>query len=113
MNDSPTLPLLQRFLTPSGRLFNIIERIGIRNHYLGIRLLNDDHGAITAAIEARHRPDLTEAVLQRWLEGAGRTPRTWATLITVLRRIGLNALAQDIETGIVFLFSTKNAHCVS
>ena len=100
INNRPTLPLLQRFPTPSGRLFNIFERIGTRNHDLGIRLLNDATGAITDSIEARHRPDqnrITEAVLQKWLEGTGRTPQTWATLITVLREVGHNVLAEEIE----------------
>ena len=100
VNDRPTLPLLQRFLTSSGRLFKTIERIGTRNHDLGIRLLNDATGAITGAIEANYRDNqnrITEAILQRWLEGTGRTPQTWATLVTVLREIGHNVLAQDIE----------------
>ena len=96
--DTPTLPLLQHFPTQSGNI-NILERIAVRSHSLGIRLLKDDTGAITSNIEVRYRPDQTrisEAILQRWLEGTGRKPQSWATLVTVLQEIGLSVLAKEI-----------------
>ena len=82
----PTLPLLQRFPTQSGGAIKIIERIGAsKNHDLGICLLNDDHGALTGIIEAQYKRDpptrATEAILQKWLLGTGRTPQSWHTLI--------------------------------
>ena len=98
--EKPTILLLKRFPTQSGGIIPIIERIGVKSHDLGICLLKDDHGAITDSIEARHKPDqnrITEAVLQKWLQGTGRAPQSWATLITVLREIGLNALAKEIR----------------
>ena len=98
---NPTLPLLQRFPTKSGGVIKIIERIGTSNHDLGIHLLNDDYGTITASIEAQYKHDppsrTTEGILQKWLQGTGRTPQTWDTFITVLREIELNTLAQEIE----------------
>ena len=100
ISQIPTLPLLQRFPTAFGGVINIVERIGTKNHQLGIRLLNDDTGAITSIIEADHRHNMTrttEAILQRWLEGTGRTPRSWPTLIAVLKEIDHNFLAQEIE----------------
>ena len=103
--SQPTLPLLLRFPTRSGGSFNIIERIETKNHNLGIRLLDDATGAITGNIEAHYKNDLptrtTEAILKKWLEGTGRIPRTWATLVTVLREIELNALAKEIEDNLV------------
>ena len=104
----PTLPLLQRFPTKSGGVIKIIERIGTSNHDLGIRLLNDDYGTITAIIEAHYKHDpptrTTEAILQRWLQGTGRTPQIWDTLITVLREIELYVLAQAVKDN---LFSSQ------
>ena len=93
----PTLPLLH-ILTTSFKSIKIIERIAVKNHSLGILLLNDDSGAVTRNIEAQYRPDqdkITEAILQRWLEGTGRKPQSWATLITVLKEIELNTLAEE------------------
>ena len=98
--SKPTIPLLKRLTTQSGGIIPIIERIGVKSHDLGICLLKDDTGTITDAIEAQHRPDqnrITEAILQKWLQGTGRTPQSWATLITVLREIELNVLAQEIK----------------
>ena len=101
----PTLPLLQRFPTKSRGVIKIIDKIGTGNHDLGIRLLNDDDGTITANIEAQYKHDppsrTTEDFLQKWLRGTGRTPQTWHTLITVLREIELNSLAQEIEENLL------------
>ena len=100
IRDRPTLPLLQLFPTQSGGVVNILERIAVKSHSLGIRLLKDDTGAITSNIEAQYRPDQTrisEAILQRWLEGTGRKPQSWATLVTVLKEIDLAVLAKEIE----------------
>ena len=38
-----------------------------------------------------------EEIFHKWLNGTGRTPKSWATLVTVLREIGMAALAHDIE----------------
>ncbi|CAI8025304.1 hypothetical protein GBAR_LOCUS14629 [Geodia barretti] len=93
----PTLPRLQTLTTAFGSV-RIIERMGVKNHDLGICLLNDDTGAITSNIEAQYAPDqnrITKAILQRWLEGTGRTPQSWVTLLTVLREIELKSLAEE------------------
>ena len=85
--DTPTLPLLKHFPTQSGNV-TILERIAVRSHSLGIRLLKENTGAITSNIESQYRPDQTrisEAILQKWLEGTGRKPQSWATLVTVLQ----------------------------
>ena len=87
-------------LMPQILTSNIVQRIGTKNHYLGIHLLNDDTGAITSTIEAECKPDqirTTEAILRKWLDGTGRTPYSWETLVTVLREIELNTLAQDVR----------------
>ena len=71
---------------------------------MGILILNDESGQITATIEAQYRPDqtrITKAILKRWLEGTGRTPQSWATLITVLREVDLNVLAKQIKDNLV------------
>ena len=103
--EKPTLPLLQRFPAQSEGVIKIIEGIGTRHHDLGIRLLNDEHGTITDVIEAQYKHDpptrTTEAILQKWLQGTGKTPQTWHTLITVLKEIELNTLAQEIKKNLL------------
>ena len=100
MSDKPTLPLLQHFTTPSGDAISITQRIAGNSHILGIRLLNDTYGSITANIKAQYRHDqcqMIEEIFRKWLEGTGRTPQTWATLVTVLREMQMAALAHNIE----------------
>ena len=101
----PTLPLLQRFPTKTRGVIKIIENIGTKHHDLGIHLLNDEDGTITANIKDQYKHDppsrTTEAILQKWLQKTGRTPQTWDTLITVLREIELNNLAQEIEENLL------------
>ena len=67
---------------------------------LGIHLLEDATGSITDAIEKEYLPNTAEVVvkiLQRWIEGQGRKPLSWVTLIEVLRDIKLFELAHEIE----------------
>ena len=100
LSDPPTLPQLLMFRKRSGGVLNIIEKVTQKYHDLGIRLLNDCDSTITNNIEAQHRPDntrITKAILQKWLQGTGREPRSWSTLITVLREIELTTLAKEIS----------------
>ena len=47
--------------------------------------------------EHYHVRGIVLKILQRWLEGMGKHPTTWATLIKVLRDVDLSQLANDIE----------------
>ena len=99
-SDTPTLPLLQRMPTGSGNSIRIIQEIGAKYRSLGIFLLNDDNGAITSEIiEAHHHQPLsiTFEIFSRWLQGSGRDPKTWDTLITVLRDVQLSQLVRRID----------------
>ena len=100
-SDKPTLQLLLRFPKKSGSVIEIIEYIGDKHHELGVRLLDDASGDTVCKIESQYGPEktrfVTEAILRRWLLGAGRKPQSWTTLTTVLREIELNALAEEIE----------------
>ena len=97
MSDKPTLPQLHNFPTPSN---GVIQRVAENSHTLGILLLDDKNGNITANIKAQYRPDqcqIAEEIFRKWLDGTGRTPQTWATLVTVLRGMQMETLANEIE----------------
>ena len=67
---------------------------------LGTLLLNDDTGAKTAAIvdiRQRNASKINYQILQQWIQGGGRQPVTWNTLVGVLRSIKLSELANTIE----------------
>ena len=81
---------MKDLLSFSDRKVNIVERIGV--HYLkfGIFLLEDSDGVIVKALEKEHlknAEDINMAILQRWLQGKGKKPITWSTLINVLQNI--------------------------
>ena len=100
ISDKPTLPQLQHLKIPSGDAINIIQRIAEKITTLGIGLLNDTYGDITANIEAQYRHDqcrMAKEIFRKWLEGTGRTPQTWATLVTVLREMQMGSLADETE----------------
>ena len=97
--DQPSLPLLLEFPGQTRRL-NIIEEIGTRYRMLCPLLLNDTSGAITKAITQQFQNnaiDINFEILTQWIQGKGRAPVTWETLVEVLKRIALAELAREIN----------------
>ena len=74
----------------------------IQNEYetLGMQLLNDSDGLKIRSIETAQRGDphrITVVILQEWLQGKGRLPVTWQTLVECLRDANLHVVAGYIE----------------
>ena len=96
--DRPTLPQLINFETRSGGI-NITESIGLHYKQLGPLLLQDNDGTITETIEREcfyKVKEINQEILQRWIQGKGRQPLQWSTLIDVLKKIELSPLAKKI-----------------
>ena len=88
-----------RFKTRSGNI-NILKQIGAHYWELGILLLDDDTGADTQAIIEHHHEDATKIniqIFQKWIQGRGKLPVEWSTLVEVLKDIGLSELAIKME----------------
>ena len=82
-----------------GVKLNIAEKIGANYFDFGVLLLEDEDGDQITAIEKEHRGNAMEInrqILRMWLKGKGRRPVTWATLVSVLKDVGLVKLAEDI-----------------
>ena len=97
--DRPTLLQLTYFKTSSGNM-NVTERIGISYGKLGPLLLRDNDGSVTQSIRDQYHHDaakINQEILQRWIQGKGRQPVQWSTLIDVLKKIELSPLAKEIE----------------
>ena len=78
----------------------IINTIGTRWRDLGILLDFDETGRTLDRIAREHQLhpiDCCTEMLRKWLEGRGRQPATWATLIDLLKDADINDLAQDLE----------------
>ena len=88
-----------RFKTRSGNI-NVLKQIGAHYWELGILLLDDDTGADTQAIIEHHHEDATKInihILQKWIQGRGKLPVEWSTLVEVLKDVGLSELAIKME----------------
>ena len=82
------------------RKINIPQEIGSKYFLFGILLLEDHSGAKVHAVSQRHGDSLQMInleILLEWLAGKGKQPVSWQTLTDILRDIGCNALASDIE----------------
>ena len=87
------------FKTTLGRI-NVLEQIGPHYRDLGILLLDDTTGAVTKAILEQYNYDATKIIFEifeRWIQGKGKLPVEWDTLIEVLNDIGLSELANKIK----------------
>ena len=93
------LPQLICFKTRSGRI-NILEQIGTHYRELGILLLDDTTGAVTKAIIEQYNYDATKIIFEifeKWIQGKGKLPVEWDTLIEVLNDIELSELGNKIK----------------
>ena len=94
------------FALPSrGGTINVIRKIVAHYFMFGVFLLNDDNGTLVRALTSQHHhydaENITTAILQCWLDGKGKTPVSWATLIGALREIDLDELADQIENALL------------
>ena len=94
-----TLPQLISFKTPSGSI-NVLEQIGTHYRKLGVLLLDDTTGKITKAIIERYQNDATNIIFEifeKWIEGRGKQPVEWSTLVEVLKDIQLTELVKEMK----------------
>ena len=110
VDDRPTLPTLRDF-PGKGRSIDIAAQIGTDYSMLGTLILEDNNGKKVDNIKKAKLGDPVDtavAILKMWVEGKGKTPVTWQTLVTCLRKTGLNVLADDIETVLSEHIDRKN-----
>eukprot|EP00731_Ephydatia_muelleri_P006436 Em0003g684a len=95
----PTLLQLLAFPGEGGPI-NVAEQIGVYFTTFGILLLNDDTGAVVQAIARQHMlnaEQINMEIFRRWLQGSGRRPVVWQTLVECLDQAGLKRLAEIIQ----------------
>ena len=93
------MPEFLNFPTARGSM-NLAQKISTNFSSFGILLLQDEGGEQVAAIIRQCQgtaEDINREVFSRWLRGSGCTPVSWATLVSVLHRVGLHELASDIQ----------------
>ena len=81
------------------RKISIPQEIGVKYCAFGLLLLEDHNGARIRALAHKHMNDSHEInieIIEEWLDGKGKHPVTWKTLIEVLHEIELHILAEEI-----------------
>lgn len=95
--DTPSIHTLLHYDTGDGHI-SIPQHIGIKYQEFGIMLLETDYSYIEV-LERQYMKDavqINSRILQDWLNGKGKQPKAWATLIEVLQSIELSTLANII-----------------
>ena len=103
----PTLPKLLKFPCKR-RSVNIVSEIGANYTTFGILLLDDQTGARITAIAQKHANNgehINMEILQEWLQGRGKGPVTWQTLIEILKDTGLSELAKVIKANLSQIYT--------
>ena len=97
-DERPDLLKLLNFPSKSGNI-SIPQQVGSKCFMFGVLLLNDKTGTEVNAIVTQYRGDaeqINSEILRLWIGGKGK-PLSWDSLIDVLKLIGLNTLADDIQ----------------
>ena len=84
----------------TGKKIEIINTIAPKWKAFGIHFDFDEQGHTLDRIDNNHPNDATAgctAMMKKWLEGEGRQPATWATLIELLKDAKYNDLAHQLE----------------
>lgn len=79
---------------------DVAAQIGTDYELFGTFLLDDENGHKVKSIERTEHGDslrITVEILRQWLQGKGRSPVTWQTLIACLRDTHLNVIADTVE----------------
>ena len=81
----------------------------------GTLLLEEKKGNIIDSIaKSKHYVpvDITVEILKHWLQGEGRKPVTWQTLVKCLRDMKMHVLADNIESSLSENNRNKDAYRV-
>ena len=100
VSGNPTLPKLLKFTRADKKNISIPVEIGNKYVQFGAQILQDESGTRVNSMEHKHLRDaerINTEILCEWLNGKGKQPVTWATLIEVLHDIELTTLAGSIR----------------
>ena len=101
VGTKPSLADLLKFTCTDGKVLNVPLEIATKYVQFGTFLLDDLNGSKIKIMARKHlnnAEQINTEILQEWLNGRGKEPVNWATLVEVLRDIELTALASEIET---------------
>ena len=105
-------PHVLRHFPLKNSFIDIAQKIATDYKLFGTQLLKDGDGSKVCIIEMKNGDpvDITVEILEQWLQGRGRRPVTWQTLIECLRDTDLNVLADNMESILLEHHESKDSH---
>ena len=93
----PKLHELDR-IEHNGKVVKVIENVASMWNKIALRLYLDHHDISRISQDTHYQStQAMSTVFIKWLEGTGRKPTTWETLITVLKECEYLTIANDLE----------------
>ena len=85
------------FLKGNGKTIKVIKWTAAKWELVAIRLHFESHDISRIGMDNHQQAiDATRTVFMEWLEGKGRKPTTWKTLINALDEADFSELASDL-----------------
>ena len=112
-DDTPALHELRRFSVGDGKFIDIASQIAGRDYTKFGQLILED-GNEVRIIENNYYRDskgIVVEIFHHWLNGNGRQPTTWSTLVECLQDSDLNALADCINSVITSTLTPDSWQC--
>jgi hypothetical protein len=100
LESKPHLHELDLF-TGKGKTVNVIDKTACAWEKVAIRLHFEGHNISRIKRNERQAEDACRTMFTEWLEGKGRTPTTWGTVIQALNEARQGELAEDLEEVLV------------
>ena len=99
---SPTLSSKPRLheldlVIGKGKTVNVIDKTAYAWEKVAIRLHFEGHDISRIKRNERQAEDACRMMFTEWLEGKGRTPTTWGTVLQALNEARQGELAKDLE----------------
>jgi hypothetical protein len=80
-----------------GKAVNVIDKTACAWEKVAMRLHFEGHDISRIRRDERQAKDACRTMFIEWLEGKGRTPTTWGTVIQALNEARQGELAKDLE----------------
>jgi hypothetical protein len=80
-----------------GKTVNVIDKTACAWEKVAMRLHFKGHDISRIRKNERQAEDACRTIFTEWLEGKGRTPTTWGTVIQALNEARQGELAKDLE----------------
>ena len=113
IDDVPELHQLE-YLEHGSLIMKTIDRVAAEWKTVALHLHFEDHRIKVIEMNCHYQPvPACRSMFSQWLQGQGREPRTWRTLIVALEEAILHTIAQELRNIFPVQFSgTGSDHTV-